>query len=110
MRLLSVPQVFENFRQNFLGPEVILGNGPGRATVPVVIGADGVEGRYNLLHRLEGKQALACRQGIAKARVLSDYGTTRCQIAGIALTEPTAAQAYILILGDRELTPGDPHV
>jgi hypothetical protein len=83
--------------------EVLAGDLPGGAPMPLVVAVDGVDRLRGLLDRGECEEALAGRQDVAEPGVLGDHRAAGGQVGGAAVAEPAAAQPDVLVLGDGEL-------
>src|SRR5882724_5200892 len=94
------------FSKNFFGVEIFLRDFPGSAAVAWVIALDGVEGSEDVFHGFKREETAPGGQAIAKGGFLGNHGTTCSQVRGAAITEPTAAQADVLIFRHRNLTSG----
>src|SRR5438270_117379 len=65
-----------------------------------------LNGFDDLVQAREAEQSMAGWQDTAKAGLLCDHGFARRQVLRAPLTEPTAAQAHVLVLGYREFAAG----
>src|SRR2546422_8592402 len=95
--------VGEKSRCDSSGVKVLLGNGPCGPAFPFVITVNGVNCREGFVHCAEGVEAFARRKNVAESRILRNDRFSAGKIADVPLTEPSAAKANILILGDCEL-------
>src|SRR5262245_59254777 len=102
-KTLGQPHVREEPRCHLSGLEVLFRHGPRRLAMTPVIAVDRLDGCHRLIHRGEGEEALPGGKQLAESGVLGDHGLAAGQVAGVALAEPAAAEADVLVLGYREL-------
>jgi hypothetical protein len=88
--------------EDFFGREMFGCDFSCGAAIAFVIAFDFVNCRKDVVHSLKAKKAFAGRQKVSECCVLIDYGPACREIAGAAITEPTAAKANVLIFGDNE--------
>src|SRR5262249_39996921 len=86
-----------------LGREVVMRTRACGPAMLVIVGLNCPEGGNDLIHAIEREEAFAGRQGRAKSSVLSDNRPAHGKIASAALTEPAAAETYVLVARHGEL-------
>jgi hypothetical protein len=97
------PEPDEQLAEHPVGVEALLGDLPGRSSLPDGVAQDGLDRAGRVLAGAPRVQADAGRQHPAEPGVLGDDGSAAGEVGGAAVAEPAAAQPHVLVLGGREL-------
>src|SRR5947207_2754203 len=92
--------------QHLLRIEEITSNSRSALTMPFVIPIDLIDRRQNFLHLCEREKPVACGIDTAKSGFLHNDRSARREIGRRSITEPSAAQADVLILRYGPLSAG----
>src|SRR5688500_12314856 len=75
----------------------------GSRAVLLIVSVDRIDCRQTVVHRRESEQAFGCRHDVTEAGFLGDDRPAGGEILCTPLTEPTTAEADVLVLGNGKL-------
>src|SRR5262249_4559975 len=102
----SYSQDPQEVRQHNVGIEVLPRDVRRGPTMAAIVGIDALDGRGRLVEGCEAEQTVPRRPDVAEPRFLAGHRPAGRLVSWAAVTEPAAAEPYVLVLGNRELAPG----